>query len=80
MVKRGPAKTYHLKEWSSDRQKKYRVLLAGWAPRSPTLTRASTNPALRRGCAMVYVHAGVPDTATIQRQWETFAKAPLPTL
>ena len=28
----------------------------------------------------LYVHAGAPDTTTIQRQWDAFAKAPLPAL
>jgi hypothetical protein len=28
----------------------------------------------------LYVHAGVPDATTIQRQWDTFAKTPLPAL
>src|SRR5688572_109483 len=54
----------------------------GWMGASLTYTNAHVfKPGaplrLRYG---LYVHAGVPDAATIRRQWETFAKAPLPAL
>jgi len=54
----------------------------GWMGASLTYTNALV---LKPGAPLrlrygLYVHAGVPDAAPIQRQWETFAKAPLPAI
>lgn len=54
----------------------------GWMGTSLTYTNARV---LKPGAPLrlrygLYVHAGVPDTATIQREWDEFAKVPLPAL